>query len=229
MLLLPARFHHTTAAAKCTTALAKSQDLQGRDVAALRVRRMSLCQRQRRTRICFAAHLLRPKMVPEQKAVPQSCGLFVRVPVLAISCVDVAQILHQRLLFEQACGWVYQAPLAAKPPGNFQASLDQRCGFDQIAGRPSRASHRKHGAVGAGPHEIKVVLWKCFVVPCHDVFANGSAKAWTPVYACHFPVPALERPVYAARSRTQHQHAHLSFRRDFCSHHCADQPSDKKQ
>ena len=40
---------------------------------ALRVRRpcgMPLCQRQRCTRVCFAAHRLRFEVVPEQKAVP---------------------------------------------------------------------------------------------------------------------------------------------------------------
>ena len=72
-----------------------------RDVAALRVRRMSLCQRQRCTRICFAAHLLRSEVMPEQEAVPQSCGLSVRVPVFAIASVDVAHIVHQRLFFER--------------------------------------------------------------------------------------------------------------------------------
>ena len=99
------------------------------NVAALRVRRMALrvrrphrvplCQRQRCTWVCFAAHRLRFEVVPKQKAVPQSCGLPVRVPVLTIARINVTQTLHQRLVFQQTCGWVFQAPLAAEPTGNF--------------------------------------------------------------------------------------------------------------
>ena len=171
---------------------------------------MQVARGDGRARGRFAASGPRLETCAKPTGVPYASGLLVVVTVLAITHVAPGHPLHQRLTLEEAGGGILESPRAPKVLRDLHAPLNERsCALD-IARPATSACNAEHRALRARPNKGEVILRvRGFVVPLHEIDADGGAELLLPIYRDNFPTDTFKGAVNRPSARTQHENPHF--------------------